>query len=139
MYKMAERQLSVYDYVLPFGGILDENNRWVRLAKAIDWEALEEEYSAHFGAGGKQAMPVRLAFGTLVVRDALGLSDRETVRVITESPYLQYFVGVEPFSSAPPCVPATLAKFRRRIPAADIRAAVALLRGFSKENLKKSS
>lgn len=136
MYKMAERQLSVYDYVLPFGSMLDENNRWVRLAKALDWEALEEEYSAHFGAGGKQAMPVRLAFGTLVVREALGLSDRETVRVISESPYLQYFVGAEPFSGTPPCVPATLAKFRRRISAADVRAAVALLRSFSKDKIR---
>ena len=132
MYKMDEHQMTVYDYVTPYEELLDQNNRWLRLAKAVDWEALEQEYSANFGVSGKRAMPVRLAFGVLVVRDALGLSDRETVRVIGESPYLQYFVGVELFDPRPCCVPATLAKFRRRIPAERIEEAVAQLRRFSK-------
>ena len=36
MYDMAESQMTLYDYVQPFGGTLDENNRWVKLAKEID-------------------------------------------------------------------------------------------------------
>ncbi len=132
MYKMDEHQMTVYDYVTPHEELLDQSNRWLRLARAIDWEELEQEYSAHFGVSGKRAMPVRLAFGVLVVRDALGLSDRETVRVIGESPYLQYFVGVELFDTKPCCVPATLAKFRRRIPEQRIQQAVGLLREFSR-------
>lgn len=49
---MAQMQLTVYDFVQPFGGALDEENRWVRLAKKIDWLKLEKQYAVHFGKGG---------------------------------------------------------------------------------------
>ena len=29
MYAMAEMELTVYDFVHPFGGALNEGNRWV--------------------------------------------------------------------------------------------------------------
>ena len=43
VYEMAQMQLTVYDFVQPFGGVLDEENRWVHLAKKIDW--LKEKIS----------------------------------------------------------------------------------------------
>lgn len=107
-------QLTVYDFVQPFGGALDPADRWVRLAAEIDWEALERKYAAHFGKGGAVALPVRLAFGSLVIRQALGLSDRQTVELIRESPYLQYFIGLSAFTSEPPFSAHSMAAFRRR-------------------------
>ena len=83
---MAQMQLTVYDFVQPFGGALDEDNRWVRLAKKIDWLKLEKQYAVHFGKGGAVALPLRMAFGSLVIRAALGLSDRQTVELIREDP-----------------------------------------------------
>ena len=94
MYEESLNQLSIYDFVSPFDGALRPNNRWVRLAAAIDWRALEKQYAAHFASRGKRALPVRCAFGSLVVRHALGLSDRQTVQLIAESPYLQFFIGL---------------------------------------------
>ncbi|MBQ7858779.1 MAG: transposase [Faecalibacterium sp.] len=132
-YKMASSQMSMFDFVLPYGGTLNEKNRWVRLARWIDWDRLEAEYSRHFGTTGKNAMPFRLAFGALVVHDALGISDRETVRLIAESPYMQYFVGAAGFSGQLPCAPATLAKFRRRIDPAEVEVAVQQFKKYSKE------
>ena len=79
---MYKRQ--VYDFVHPFGGALNEANRWVKLAAATDWVGLEWQYAAHFHKGGAQALPVRMAFGSLVIRAALGLSDRQTVELIRE-------------------------------------------------------
>jgi len=40
----------------------------------------------------------------------LGISDRETVEQIKENPYLQYFIGIESYSSEEPFEPAFLAK-----------------------------
>ena len=40
MYRTLDSQLSVYDFLPPYHGELSPDNRWVRLAAAIDWKAL---------------------------------------------------------------------------------------------------
>lgn len=106
MYRTIQHQMSIDDYLPPYEGELVQENRWVRLAQAIDWDAIEQEYSGHFAAGGKVAIPARMAFGVLVIRAACRTTDSETVEIVRESPYLQYFLGFDsftydvPFSSA---------------------------------------
>ena len=63
MYRTIQHQMSIDDYLPPYEGELVQENRWVRLAQAIDWDAIEQEYSGHFAAGGKVAIPARMAFG----------------------------------------------------------------------------
>ena len=117
MYRTIQHQMSIDDYLPPYEGELVQENRWVRLAQAIDWDAIEQEYSGHFAAGGKVAIPARMAFGVLVIRAACRTTDSETVEIVRESPYL-------PFSSR------SMERFRTRISPARVREAVALLRGF---------
>ena len=126
MYRTSEHQLSIYDYLPPYHGELAGQNRWVRLADAIDWDAFEQEYSGHFGRAGKVALPARMAFGCLIIRAALGVTDRE-------SPYLQYFLGFQTFENAVPFSPRSMERFRARIPAARVKEAVKLLRQFESE------
>lgn len=127
MYRIADPQLSVYDFVPPFSGTLREDNRWVRLAAQLDWARLEADYAGNFAAGGKEALPVRVAFGSLVIRQALGLSDQQTVLLIQESPYLQYFIGMTEFEERVPFSARSLRTFRLRIPSAEVTRAVRLL------------
>ena len=134
MYRTSEHQLSIYDYLPPYHGELAGQNRWVRLADAIDWDAFEQEYSGHFGRAGKVALPARMAFGCLIIRAALGVTDRETVALIRESPYLQYFLGFSTFTDDVPFSPRSMERFRTRIPAARVREAVALLRRLEAES-----
>lgn len=122
--------MSIYDYIPPYHGELDPQNRWIRLAAALDWDAFERDYSAHFARGGKVAIPARVALGSLIIRAACGLSDKETVALAAESPYLQYFLGMETFGGAVPFSARSMAAFRERIPAATVREAVRLLRTF---------
>ena len=42
--KDNKEQLTIEDFFLPFGGKLDANNRWVRLAKITPWDHIEEYY-----------------------------------------------------------------------------------------------
>ena len=133
MYRTSEHQLSIYDYLPPYHGELAGQNRWVRLADAIDWDAFEQEYSGHFGRAGKVALPARMAFGCLIIRAALGVTDRETVALIRESPYLQYFLGFSTFTDDVPFSPRSMERFRARIPAARVKEAVKLLRQFESE------
>jgi hypothetical protein len=45
----------------------------------------------------------------------LGISDRETVEQIKENPYLQYFIGIENYSSEEPFEASTMVNFCKRI------------------------
>lgn len=136
MYRVTDHQMSVYDYIPPFHGELSHANRWVKLAAAIDWDTFEREYSAHFARGGKVAIPARVAYGSLIIRAACRVSDRETVLLVRESPYLQYFLGQETFSDQAPFSARSMEKFRARIPRRLVNEAVRLLRTFEEEPAK---
>jgi len=43
MYKKADRaQLSIEEFYLPFGGQLNADNRWVKLARLMPWDLVED-------------------------------------------------------------------------------------------------
>lgn len=49
MYRLKDRKtLPLFPGLFPFGGKLNESNRWLRIAELIPWEELEEEYAKHF-------------------------------------------------------------------------------------------
>ena len=66
---------------------------------------------------GPPAKSFRLALGALIIKEKLGISDRETVEQIRENPYLQYFIGQSSYSSEMPFDPSLLVHFRQRISA----------------------
>ena len=123
MYRAKEKQMSIYDYLPPYHGELRDKNRWVRLAEAIDWDRFEQGYSELFAPSGKAAISARIALGCRVIQLHYEVSVRE-------SPYLQYFLGMETFSDEMPFSARTVARFRARIPDKVVRPAVRLLRSF---------
>jgi len=44
---------------------------------------------------------VRLAFGALLIKQRLGLTDEETVEQIRENAYMQFFLGFAGYSVRP--------------------------------------
>lgn len=82
---------------------LDPSNRWYKLAVAMPWDEIERVYNKclhnkHCGGGNK---PARMIVGALIIKHKMNLSDEETVQIISENPYMQYFVGFEEFTSKP--------------------------------------
>lgn len=48
---------------------MNPENRWVKMADAIPWEAFEKKYSKLFkGKNGRVAKPLRLALGSLIIQ-----------------------------------------------------------------------
>lgn len=90
MYKHNQKQLQFEDFYLPFGGKFRSDNRWVKLAKFIPWADFEPAYTKLLASTdkGPPAMSVRIALGTLIIKERLGVSDEETVEQISENPYL---------------------------------------------------
>ena len=117
MYKKAEQlETESENFELPFGGKLAEDNRWVIMAKLVPWSEVEEEYAKKFtillGAPAKSS---RMALGALIIKEKLGISDRETVEQIRENPYLQYFIGLKSYRNEAPFEASMLVHFRQRL------------------------
>ena len=117
MYRQpAVNQLAFEDFILPFGGKLRHDNRWVMLAKQIPWAAVETAYAQQFSQEdlGSPAKSSRLALGALIVKERLGVTDRELVEQIAENPYLQYFLGLMEYQHEAPFHHSLLTTFRKR-------------------------
>ena len=117
MYRFEEQsQVSSEDFELPFEGKLSEDNRWVIMASLIPWSEFEDEYASIFSEEiGAPAKSFRMALGSLIIKEKLGISDRETVEQIKENPYLQYFIGISSYSNETPFDASMLVYFRQRI------------------------
>lgn len=69
---------------------LNPENRWIKKAKTIPWDAVEERYAVFFPSNrGVAAKPLRMTFGSLILQKHIGCSDRELLEQNTETPYFQ--------------------------------------------------
>ena len=86
------------------------------MASLIPWNEVEEAYIKTLGdtKQGSKAYSVRLALGSLIIKERLRLSDEETAEAITENPYLQYFIGLPSFQEAAPFHASSMTHFRKR-------------------------
>jgi hypothetical protein len=135
VYQEQENQVSIYEFLTPWNGHLNPNNRWIKLAKIIPWEEIEKEYASKFTSfKGNVAKPARLAFGSLFVQAMLDLRDRECAESIAENPYIQYFLGFSEFQSNPPVSASTFVYFRKRIKAEGMSRINDILCGIDKDD-----
>jgi transposase, IS5 family len=109
-------QFQFEDFYLPFGGKLRSDNRWVVLSKQIPWLQVEQEYAALFSESKAGCPPksARVALGSLIIKERLGTTDRETLLQIAENPYLQYFLGFSEYRDEEPFDHSLMTHFRKR-------------------------
>ena len=100
-------------------GRLNPDDRWVVMSSLIPWAEIETEYIKRLGdtKQGSKAYSIRLALGSLIIKEKLGLSDEETVLTITENHYLQYFIGLHEFQETSPFHSSSMTHFRKRFDA----------------------
>ena len=117
MYRKSDQStITPEKFELPFEGKLSSENRWVIMAELIPWSEFEEEYAQNFSEKmGAIAKPFRMALGALIIKEKLGISDRETIEQIKENPYLQYFLGMSSYSNEAPFDASLMVYFRERI------------------------
>lgn len=118
----SQLKLEFLDFPNPFGVKLDGDNRWVRLSKLIPWEEFEDQYAELFVDDGAVAYPFRMALGAEILKERLGVTDRELVAQISENPYLQYFLGLPRYTIEAPFDASTLVHFRKRLSAEMLKA-----------------
>ena len=112
-----EAQISFFTNFFACNRQLDPNNRWVNLSKLVPWASIEEKYKKLFADIGAPGKAIRIAVGSLIIKERLGLTDDETRDQIIENPYLQYFLGYDQYTTQPPFDQSSLTRFRKRFTA----------------------
>jgi predicted flavoprotein YhiN len=56
-----------------------------------------------------------MALGALIIKEKLGISDREMVEQVRENPCLQYFTGLKNYRNEAPFEASMLVHFRQRL------------------------
>jgi len=110
------KQIPVEEFKTPFEKGLDPKNRWVILAHVIPWEKLAEIYTKNFHKDfGRPATKTQIIIGAIIIKHFLKSSDEDTIELIRENPYLQYFLGLSGFSHKPVFHPTLFVKIRKRL------------------------
>jgi len=95
---------------------LNPDNELLKLAKAIPWQQLEDEFNPLFSEGpSRPPLPVRLAAGLMILQHMFGCSDEKVVAAWVENPYWQAFCGYDFLQWELPVHPTSLTRWRQRI------------------------
>lgn len=124
MYRKRDRaQQTLDEFILPFGGKLRADNRWVKLSRMMPWDDIEEIYAQRMSQdNGAKALSARIAFGAIYIKEHENLTDERTVEYIAENPYMQYFLGLHEYRDTPLFDPSMMVHFRKRFTAEQIEA-----------------
>lgn len=95
---MYLKQLPIFKELTPYSGKIDENNRWIKLAKLVPWDELEVIYMKHFDERKrKRVKSCRLITGLTLGQMLMKLSNVQIVEYFHENPYFQFFCGQDTF------------------------------------------
>ena len=116
VYRPKTVQLSINSFGMALGCNLSPDNERLQLANQISWGKLDDVYQLAFPSGLRRAgKPFRELYGTQLIKQREGFSDREVIDAIRDTPALHYFIGLPDYRAARPFTHLTLVKFRERI------------------------
>jgi len=122
MYRSKDRKtLPLFSELFPFGGQLNPDNRWLKIAELIPWEDIETRYMKKFSAIGRPGADCRLVIGLLLLKHMTGFSDEGILAIVSENPYMQSLCGFDQFVTQPKTKnqtildPSTLSYARKRL------------------------
>lgn len=111
-----QNQLDIFNFKTEFESKLDPNNRWVKMAKILDWDKFSMIYGENFSATmGAKGINARVVIGALIIKHIETKDDRGTIDAIKENPYMQFFLGFDHFSSEPVFDPSLFVHIRKRL------------------------
>ncbi len=109
-------QLSISEFSMPFECNLNPDNRWVRLSQIVEWDVFAHEYYKNFTSKeGRTPIDARVVLGAVIIKHFYVLSDIDTIEMIKENPYLQYFIGYKGFTDEPAFDPSLFVSIRKRM------------------------
>lgn len=112
----SQKQLEIFNFKLGFEGKLCFDNRWVKLAKLLDWDSLARIYCKTLSSDkGAKGINARVVIGALIIKHMENKDDRGTIEIIRENPYMQYFLGFDTFQYDAIFDPSLFVYIRKRL------------------------
>jgi transposase, IS5 family len=114
---VSPSQTVLVGFESPFSQKLDPSNRWILLADRIPWDKIVAQYNKQM-SGSKEGRPPisgRIVIGALILKHINNWDDRETILQIQENMYMQYFLGLDSFSTAPVFDASLFVEIRKRM------------------------
>jgi hypothetical protein len=112
----SQHQLPIEEFQTPFELRLSRENRWVKLAIALPWDALVKIYCRALSKKhGRPAKNPRIVIGALIIKHKEVLGDERTIEAIQENVYQQYFLGLPRYQYKPVFDPSLFVTIRKRI------------------------
>lgn len=95
---------------------LDPSNRWIKLSAILPWDQLVnillKKYDLNRGA---KSINPRIVIGALLIKHMIKSSDEETINLISENPYMQFFLGLSQFHPKPLFSPSLFVEIRKKL------------------------
>ena len=119
----VKNQLTLDNFILPFGGKLSAENRWVKMADLMPWDMVEDIYNKSLktdSKDGRPPIPSRIAFGAIFIKGNERITNEKTLECTTENPYIQYFLGLTEFRMEPLFDLSMMVYFHKRFPTEEV-------------------
>lgn len=94
---------------------LSKDNRRVKLGDSLPWDRIERIYNKRLNNSvcGAVNKPARVIIGALLIKHKMNLSNRETIQMTSENPYMQYMPGLPEFTPRPVFAPSLFVTIRK--------------------------
>jgi len=113
---ISQHQTKIEEFQTPVEFKLTPKNRWVKLAVLIPWDTLASIYHNKLDRTmGRKSVDARVVIGTLIIKHKLNLTDEETLQIISENPYMQFFLGLDVFHPDSLFSPSLFVEIRKRL------------------------
>ncbi len=94
----SQHQLKFDEFSSLYQLNLDPNNRWIQLASILPWDKMVSQWTKLYShSKGATGVNPRVLIGAMVIKHKLNLTDEETLLIIRENPYMQFFLGFDSF------------------------------------------
>ena len=95
---------------------LKADNRWILLSQLLPWDDMVNIYKKKFsGNMGAKTINPRQVIGAFIIKHKLDLTDEETLIIISENPYMQFFLGLENYNPELLFSPTLFVEMRKRL------------------------
>ena len=113
---ISQHQTKIEEFQTPVEFKLTPKNRWVKLAALIPWDTLASIYHNKLDRTmGRKSVDARVVIGTLIIKHKLNFTDEETLQIISENPYMQFFLGLDVFHPDSLFSPSLFVEIRKRL------------------------
>jgi IS5 family transposase len=95
--------------------LINPRHELALLAKTIDWQYFEKEFSGYYSEKGAPSVPIRTMVGCLMLKHLYNLGDERLPEYWVRDVYFQYFCGGVFFEHKFPFDPSDFVHFRKRV------------------------